>query len=138
MLKSFKERINELKRTRIYCQEQAKLEFVGGITRLMRIKGINNATLAERLESSAAYVTKALRGDTNFTIETMVKVADAMGARIHIHVADAEASVRWLEHMNCSNLDHQPVSRTRPESRDRVDVSRVFDEMQNESREIYA
>lgn len=138
MLKSFKERISELKRTQSYCQEQAKLEFVGGITRLMRLKGVNNAALADRLESSAAYVTKALRGDANFTIETMVKVAHAMGGRIHIHVADAEASVRWLEHINCANLDHQPVPPARPKDRELIDVSLVFNEMQNESREIYA
>ncbi|WP_335944481.1 XRE family transcriptional regulator [Pseudomonas sp. G166] len=138
MLKSFKERISELKRTKSYCQEQAKLEFVGGITRLMRLKGVNNAALADRLDSSAAYVTKALRGDANFTIETMVKVAHAMGGRIHIHVADAEASVRWLEHINCANVDHQPAPPARQKDRELIDVSRVFDEIQNESREIYA
>lgn len=137
MLKSFKERIAELRKTRSYCQEQAKLEFVGGITRLMNAKGINNAILAERMETSPAYVTKALRGDANFTIDSMVKITHALGGRIHIHVADSEASVRWLEHFNCSSHNQQtPQASVRP--RERIEISSFLDEMRNEAREIYA
>lgn len=137
MLKSFKERINELKKTRSYCQEQAKLEFVGGITRLMNSKGINNVTLADRLESSGAYVTKVLRGDSNFTIDSMVKITHALGGRIHIHVADAEANVRWLEHISCSPAEHQSVpAAVLP--KERIDLSSLLIEMQNETREICA
>lgn len=137
MLRSFKDRINELKKTRSYCLEQAKLEFVGGITRLMNTKGINNSALAERLDSSPAYVTKALRGDANFTIESMVKITHAVGGRIHIHVADAEANVRWLEHYSCPSSEQQvsPASARREE---RVDLSSFLIEMTNETREIYA
>lgn len=137
MLKSFKERINELKKTRSYCQEQAKLEFVGGITRLMNSKGINNANLADRLETSAAYVTKALRGDANFTIDSMVKITHALGGRIHIHVADAEANVRWLEHISCAPAEH-PVSPAVALSEERLDLSSFLIEMRNETREICA
>lgn len=137
MLKSFKERIAELRKTRLFCQEQAKLEFVGGITRLMNAKGVNNAMLAERMETSPAYVTKVLRGDANFTIDSMVKITHALGGRIHIHVADAEASVRWLEHFNClpHNQQTPPVS-VKP--RERIEISSFLDEMRNEAREIYA
>ena len=137
MLKSFKERIRELKSTQSYCQEQAKLEFVGGITRLMQSKGVHNAALAERLESSAAYVTKALRGDANFTIDTMVKIAYSMGGRIHIHVADSDASVRWFEHINCAPAEQQPSS-VRQSDGEMIDISSVFNETPYENREIYA
>jgi transcriptional regulator with XRE-family HTH domain len=137
MLKSFKERIAELRKTRSYCQEQAKLEFVGGITRLMTAKGINNAVLAERMETSPAYVTKALRGDANFTIDSMVKITHALGGRIHIHVADSEASVRWLEHFNCLSHGQQtPQATVKP--KERIEISSFLDEMRNEAREIYA
>jgi len=137
MLKSFKERIAELRKTRLFCQEQAKLEFVGGITRLMNTKGVNNAMLAERMETSPAYITKALRGDTNFTIETMVKITHALGGRIHIHVADAEASVRWFEHFNCMP-QAQPAPQAVVRPRERIDISNFLDDMRNDAREIYA
>jgi len=137
MLRSFKERISELKKTRSYCQEQAKLEFVGGITRLMNSKGINNVSLAERLQTSAAYVTKALRGDANFTIDSMVKITHAVGGRIHIHVADAEANVRWLEHFSCGPADHA-VSPAAVRREERVDLSSFLTEMNDEAREICA
>ncbi|GFM73771.1 hypothetical protein PSCICL_47630 [Pseudomonas cichorii] len=137
MLKSFKERISALKKTRSYCQEQAKLEFVGGITRLMNSKGINNVCLAEKLETSPAYVTKALRGDTNFTIDSMVKITHALGGRIHIHVADAEANVRWLEHISCGPVDHTP-SPAAVRRGDSIDLSSLLIEMENETGEICA
>ncbi len=137
MLKSFKERIAELRKTRSFCLEQAKLEFVGGITRLMNAKGINNAMLADRMETSPAYVTKALRGDANFTIESMVKITHALGGRIHIHVADSEANVRWLEHFNCPPQAQQ-ASQAPARPKERIEISNFLDEMRNEAREIYA
>ncbi|WP_426113511.1 helix-turn-helix domain-containing protein [Pseudomonas sp. DSP3-2-2] len=137
MLKSFKERIAELRKTKSFCQEQAKLEFVGGITRLMNVRGINNAALAERMDTSPAYITKALRGDANFTIDSMVKITHALGGRIHIHVADSEASVRWLEHFNCLTHDQQPPA-IASKPREWIDVSNFLVEMRDEAREIYA
>lgn len=97
MSQSFKNRLNNLKQTHGYKVEVAKLEFVRGITRLLKLKQISNADLAIKIDTSSAYITKALRGDTNFTIDSMVKLASAVGANLHIHIADTAASVRWLE-----------------------------------------
>lgn len=103
MIKSFKERLNAIKQTHSYRAEKVKTEFVRGITRVMRQKGITNTVLAERVETSNAYITKALRGDCNFTIDSMAKIAHGVGATIHIHVADNSASVRWLEMHTCKD-----------------------------------
>lgn len=97
MIRSFKSRLNAIKQTHSYRVEKTKLEFVRGLTRLLKQKGISNSELATRMETSNAYITKALRGDSNFTIDSMVKLAHAAGANLHIHVADCNASVRWLE-----------------------------------------
>jgi transcriptional regulator with XRE-family HTH domain len=137
MFKSFKERMAALRATRSYCQEQAKLEFVAGVTRLMQAKNVNNAELADRMETSPSYVTKVLRGDANFTIESMVKVTHALGGRFHIHVADAEANVRWLEHFACSGANSaQAMSDGRQVSS--TDIARFLKETENETRQIYA
>lgn len=97
MSQSFKSRLINLKQTHGYKVEVAKLEFVRGISRLLKLKRISNAELATKIDTSPAYITKALRGETNFTIDSMVKLASAVGANLHIHIADTTASVRWLE-----------------------------------------
>jgi transcriptional regulator with XRE-family HTH domain len=40
--------------------------------------------LAEKIGSSPAYVTKILRGETNFTLDSMVKIATALGCELTI------------------------------------------------------
>lgn|GEM_PF-605210 len=97
MRQSFTQRLNALKETHAYKVEVAKLEFVRGLTREMKLKRMSNTELASKIDTSNAYITKALRGESNFTIDSMVKLASAVGANLHIHIADNEASVRWLE-----------------------------------------
>lgn len=97
MRQSFSKRLSALKETHSYKVEVAKLEFVRGLTREMKLKQMTNADLASKIETSSAYITKALRGESNFTIDSMVKLACAVGANLHIHIADNQASVRWLE-----------------------------------------
>lgn len=72
-------------------------EFVEGIHRLMEERGVSRAELARRLGTSRAYVTKLLGGNANFTLETMTKVAMALGAKVHVHVSDQAAHTRWVD-----------------------------------------
>jgi len=54
------------------------------------------SAIAKKIGSSAAYITKIFRGDSNMTIETMVKLARATGGQLEIKVIDAAtASVQW-------------------------------------------
>ncbi len=77
--------------------EQAKIDFAVAIERLMGQIGISKSELAKRIDTSPAYVTKVLRGDTNLTIESMANLSHAVDGCLHIHVAPASASVRWFE-----------------------------------------
>jgi transcriptional regulator with XRE-family HTH domain len=63
-----------------YWVASASLEFTEEITRLMAEQHLTRAELARRLGTSTAYVTKLLRGNVNFTVQTMVRVARALGA----------------------------------------------------------
>lgn len=63
-----------------YWVARASLEFTEEITRLMAEQHLTRAELARRLGTSTAYVTKLLRGNVNFTVQTMVRVARALGA----------------------------------------------------------
>lgn len=99
---TLKEKLARFRDTHSYRVEKAKLEFVAGLNRLMQRGNVTNAELARRINSSPAYATKVMRGDCNFTVDSMVKIAHALGGSVHIHVADVEHEVRWHE-VICNN-----------------------------------
>lgn len=72
-------------------------EFTEDVCRLMERQGVSRAELARRLGTSRAYVTKLLDGNANFTLETMTKVAMALGTAVHVHLAPQDADVRWKD-----------------------------------------
>jgi transcriptional regulator with XRE-family HTH domain len=63
----------------------------------MEEQKVSRAELARRLGTSRAYVTKLLGGNANFTLQTMTKVAMALEATVHVHVADQKAVTRWID-----------------------------------------
>lgn len=93
----YREALGTIESTVEYRVEVAALRFVGEVVGAMRLGGVKQASLATRLGTSEAYVSKALRGDTNFTLATMVRIADALGRELHLHLAERGATVRWLD-----------------------------------------
>lgn len=91
-----------------YWAEHVKLDFAFSLDRLIRKSGLTRRDLASRLESSPAYVTKALRGDANLTIESMARLAFAAGGRVHVHIAEIDNAVRWFEVLSSSPSQEQP------------------------------
>ena len=86
-----KQIIKEAESRDAYWVERAKLDFAVALERRCRASGISNTQLAKKLGTSAAYITKVFRGDTNFTIETMVKLARSAGAALDVKLADESA-----------------------------------------------
>lgn len=80
-----------------YAAELAKIEFAVSLERIMKTEGVSKKELAGRLGTSPAAVTMALRGDANLTIDRMVKMAHALGAKMHINVARNDCKVVWRE-----------------------------------------
>lgn len=74
-----------------YWVEKAKTDFAVKLETSMRRAGCSKAELARRINKSAAYITKVLRGDTNCTIETMVSLLRAVGSHFEI-VATAQVT----------------------------------------------
>lgn len=64
-----------------FWTELAILEFTSQLSRLMQEQNISKVELARRLGTSPAYVTKVFRGDANFTMRSMVKLARILGGR---------------------------------------------------------
>lgn len=84
------------KKTDAYWVESAKLDFAMKLEKQIRLAGLNYSTLAQKLGTSAAYISKVFRGDTNMTIESMVKLSRSTGARLNIEILNETAvAQRW-------------------------------------------
>lgn len=64
----------------------AKIDFATEVWHRMEAMGINKTRLADSLGKSAPWVTKILSGDSNFTIETMVALADAVNGELLLRI----------------------------------------------------
>lgn len=66
---------------------RAKSRFIQSLWDAMQAEDVNQKQLAERISTSTAYVSKILGGEQNFTIESMGKLAFALGREIRIDLA---------------------------------------------------
>lgn len=99
--------------------EGAKLDFALELTKLLERASLSRSELATRLGVSLPMVTKILRGDTNLTIETMVKAARAAQGKLHINLAAEDSQCRWFESVNIERQRHAvvPAALVRPQTR---------------------
>lgn len=90
-LKAF---LDDAKATDNYWVEHAKLEFSIALERQRRAAGLTYSALAKKIGTSAAYISKVFRGDSNVTIESMVKLARATGGEVQISIVDRTVEAR--------------------------------------------
>lgn len=95
--KTFSALINEARRRDEHWEEWAISDFTEELSRRIDELGISRTVLAERLGASQPYVTKVLRGDANFTIRSMTKLARAVDRIVRIHLAPAGSVTVWKD-----------------------------------------
>ena len=93
----FDDLFNEAERGTTYWVERAVLEFTEDVVGCLKAKGISRTELAHRIDASPAYVTKILRGNTNFTLESMVRIAQALGCSLRTHLQPDGARTHWFD-----------------------------------------
>jgi plasmid maintenance system antidote protein VapI len=71
------------------------LLFVEQILQLMKQQGIKRGQLAQLMGVQNSRVTAMLKGTSNFTLETMIRAARAVGASLEQAVVPAGHQVRW-------------------------------------------
>ena len=86
----------QLKHDDDYWSESVKIDFAVNLDRLMRRVGITKTALAKKINSSQAYITKVLRGDSNLTIESMVKLARAAEGSLHVSIVHQASTEQWM------------------------------------------
>lgn len=79
MTSSFQELVKQIKETETFDKEVVLSSVSDQIAFLMKKDGVKKAELARRLGKSRAYITKILQGNVNFTIDTLVQIARALG-----------------------------------------------------------
>lgn len=85
-----------------YELANVEMDFTDSIESLMQRRGVNKSELARRIETSPAYITKILRGSTNFTLETMVKLVRALNGELHLRACAREDDARWFHAVRSS------------------------------------
>ncbi|MFA6957797.1 MAG: helix-turn-helix transcriptional regulator [Thermoanaerobaculia bacterium] len=81
-MKTFAEIYDSLKDTAEYQTEELKLAFTESVLLRMEELEITRAELASRVGATKPYVTKLLKGNSNFTFESLVKLAIALDCRV--------------------------------------------------------
>ena len=75
--------------------ERSKLSIVEELCKLMKREGINRSQLAERMNVPPSRITKMLSGDSNLTIDTLVRAGRAVGADLAQTFVPQGHKVHW-------------------------------------------
>jgi transcriptional regulator with XRE-family HTH domain len=105
--KSFAALYATLEPTPAYQAEKLAVAFLAELNAFMRTHGVSNAELARRAGVSPAYITKVFRGPSNLSIESLTKLADAVGCKVHLHLASNGAAVRWFDVFRKQSLQRE-------------------------------
>lgn len=95
-MKSFSEFKKARKNGLTYQVESAKQDFMISVNTFMKSGTISKAQLASSIGCSQSYITKVMKGEANFTIETMVKISNALNAKLCIHLAHRNDDIQWM------------------------------------------
>jgi transcriptional regulator with XRE-family HTH domain len=93
----YRDILREAERDSEYWLAVPATEFASEVARRMTEQKVSRAELARRLGTTRANVTKLLRGDARLKLQTMARVAMALNATVHVHVADRYAVTRWID-----------------------------------------
>lgn len=83
--------------THAFKVETSIMEITEEITHMMEERGINKTQLAHHIGVSPAYITKILRGTSNFTLDSMVKIATALDCKYRCHLQKEENTCHWMD-----------------------------------------
>ncbi len=97
MKKKYRDFLKKAKESPVYWEEVLILELTEDIWKLMQEKKLSQRKLAKKLGTSEAYISKVLNGSENLSIKSIVKLALALNAAPHIHVAPKDLVVEWKE-----------------------------------------
>ena len=94
-----------------YWSEAASVSFTEDLLNLMG-DGVSQAELARRVGVSRGYISRVFRGVENLTLETMTKLAIAVGGSVRLHVASQDRVTRWTDVPSVANVVLEEVEKS--------------------------
>ncbi len=115
----YRDLLDRVEKSAGYWLALTRIEFVGDLTRIMSEDKVSRSEIARRMKTSQPYVSKALNGNDNFTIRTMVKFAQALNTVLHVRLTKPGEVVRVLRAADVSGeLDmgrvYVPLAQSQP------------------------
>ena len=77
--------------THEYRAEGASIEFTNAMVTRMREGRVTRSELARMIKTTPAYISKILRGATNFSLDSMVKIANALNCELRVRLQPVAA-----------------------------------------------
>lgn len=88
--KSFAALETRLAATPEFTAERVAVAFLVDINARMLAQGISNVELAQRMGTTRSYITRLFRGSANLSVQTMTRLAHAVGGSVRVQVEDAQ------------------------------------------------
>jgi transcriptional regulator with XRE-family HTH domain len=108
-LTALKTKAEAARQTHAYQAEGTSIRFTEELLARMKSSGITRSALAEKIGTSPAYITKILRGDTNFTLDSMVRIAQALGCEIDFKLRPLAPPATPARRSKVSYSDAAPI-----------------------------
>lgn len=129
MEKTFGDLLRSAEQSPSYWMQVALLEFFQSLDAMRAGKsGLSRKELAERVGVSQPTLSRWLSGNENLTVSTMCRLAAAMDAAVHIHVADKNDRGRWLSEAGMASNDE---GGQKPQGREEVADLQFFKARRN-------
>ena len=97
LAKWFKDEERRLAASPEYEREMQLLAVADESHAVMKAQGVSRSELARRLDVRPSYVTKLLSGDANMTLETLMKVSQALAGRLSVMIGSYWSSESTVE-----------------------------------------
>jgi transcriptional regulator with XRE-family HTH domain len=94
---SLMQTVGDLVRTDELAIERAKVKVAETIFCAMREREVSKAELSRRLGKSRSHVTQILRGDANFTLDSLVRISTALDSQLQIGLVPNRISAHWSQ-----------------------------------------
>ncbi len=121
-IQAFNELFTAARKRFEYFLEGAIIGFTEDVVARMGELQISKADLAKKLNCNPAYITKVLRGSTNFTLASMVKIGLALDSEVEVRLRVKTVKEDWSgilqsmqrqQRINSNPLLNWPNNRTR-------------------------
>ena len=93
----FEKLLDQSRQSDEFRSEKAILEYTEEIIAQLGLKDVTRSELAQRLGKNPAFITKLLRGNNNFTFDTVSRIAHALDMEFVPHMKPLGWQTRWLD-----------------------------------------